>query len=50
VKDLKKIKRRLRIRQPFEESIYCADFREKLLENGEISSAEAGFMRGYEEA
>lgn len=32
-----------------EEDIYNLDFREKLLEDDEISLAEDGFMRGYYE-
>jgi hypothetical protein len=33
-----------------EESIYDEEGREDLVDDGEISSEEAGFMQGYEEA
>jgi hypothetical protein len=33
-----------------EETIYAEDFREELLEDEEISSWEAAFMQGYDEA
>ncbi len=33
-----------------EEGIYAEDFRQELLEDGEISAEEEGFMKGYEEA
>jgi len=33
-----------------DESIYSEDVRERLLEDDEIDSMEAGFMQGYEEA
>jgi len=31
-------------------SIYSEDFREHLLEDGELSTEEEAFMRGYDEA
>lgn len=40
----------LKEEQLYEGDVYCADFRERLLEDGEISAAEAGFMKGYNEA
>ena len=46
----KKTGRRLDSLSQYEEDIYCADFGEMLLEEGGISAAEAGFMRGYNEA
>ena len=33
-----------------EENVYDAGSREELVEDGEISPEEAGFMQGYEEA
>ena len=33
-----------------EEEVYDEEGREELVEGGEISSEEAGFMQGYEEA
>ena len=33
-----------------EDSVYDEEGREKLVEEGEISPEEAGFMKGYEEA
>ncbi len=33
-----------------EESIYSEDIREDLVESGEITPEEAGFMQGYDEA
>jgi len=33
-----------------EDSVYDEEGREKLVEEGEMSSEEAGFMKGYEEA
>lgn len=33
-----------------EESVYDEEGREELVEDGEISPEEAGFMKGYEEA
>jgi len=36
--------------QKKEDSVYDEDGREKLVEEGEMSPQEAGFMKGYEEA
>lgn len=36
--------------QSEEDSIYSEDFRDDLLEDGEISAEEEGFMKGYDEA
>jgi len=36
--------------QKKEDSVYDEDGREKLVEEGEMSPEEAGFMKGYEEA
>ena len=33
-----------------EETIYCEDFREQMLENDEISAWEEGFMSGWNRA
>ena len=33
-----------------DDSVYSYDGRENLIDNGEMSSAEEAFMRGYEEA
>ena len=36
--------------QKKEDSVYDEEGREKLVEEGEMSPEEAGFMKGYEEA
>lgn len=42
--------RKIVLEDPEEENIYSEDFRDHLLEDGEISIEEEAFMRGYEEA